>query len=248
MKIGVFGDSFSTRAPPHFNKTDIFWVDIIQEKHHLKNYSMEGTNLYWSYSMLQKYSSEFDFLILTVTGPNRFYVPLAKSIKVKNAFNINSIEFLLRTPSEFDEGDVDILNALKQYIIHAMDIQQYALYHSLLVEKIKSEFSNILLIPTVPLSMDPVKEYTQASNITTMSNIAMIDFEYCNMTWMENIRADRRHAHLSSENNVIFGEEVLKYIDSDRIKPFTIDLSMYKNPSISKDAFKEMYFNIRYNQ
>ena len=244
MKIGVFGDSFSVRSK--FDVTDNFWVDIIQEKHHLKNYSMEGTNLYWSYSMLQKYSSEFDLLLLTVTGPNRFYVPLAKSIKVKNAFNIQAIEFLLRTPSEFDEEDVNILNALKQYMIHAMDIQQYALYHSLIVEKIKSEFPNIILIPTVPLSMDPVKEYTQASNITTMSNIAMIDFEYCNLTW-EDVRADKRNAHLSSENNLIFGREVLKYIDSDRIKPFTIDLSMYKKPSISSDAYKEMYFNTRYN-
>ena len=244
MKIGVFGDSFSVRSK--FDITDNFWVDIIQEKHHLKNYSMEGTNLYWSYSMLQKYSSEFDLLILTVTGPYRFYVPLAKSIKVKNAFNIQAVEFLLKTPSEFDEDDVNILNALKQYMIHAMDFQQYALYHSLMVEKIKNEFSNILLIPTVPLSIDPVKAYAQGSHLTSMGDIAMIDFEYCNMTW-EDVRADKRNAHLSSENNLIFGEEMLKYIDGDRIKPFTIDLSMYKKPHISKDAYKEMYFNTRYN-
>jgi hypothetical protein len=245
MNIGVFGDSFSTRSK--FDITDDFWVDIVHEKYQLKNYSMEGTNLYWSYSMLQKYSSEFDLLLLTVTGPNRFYVPLAKSIKVKNAFNIQAIEFLLRTPSEFDEEDVNILNALKQYMIHAMDIQQYALYHSLIVEKIKSEFPNIILIPTVPLSMDPVKEYTQASNITAMSNIAMIDFEYCNLSW-EDVRADKRNAHLSSENNVIFGKEMLKYIEGDRIKPFEIDLSMYKKPTISKKEFIEKYFNTRYNQ
>jgi hypothetical protein len=55
MKIGVFGDSFSVRSK--FDITDNFWVDIVQEKHHLKNYSMEGTNLYWSYSMLQNYAS-----------------------------------------------------------------------------------------------------------------------------------------------------------------------------------------------
>ena len=246
MKIGVFGDSFSVRSK--FDITDNFWVDIIQEKHHLKNYSMEGTNLYWSYSMLQKYSSEFDLLVLTVTGPYRFYVPLAKSIKVKNAFNIQAVEFLLKTPSEFDEDDVNILNALKQYMIHAMDFQQYALYHSLMVEKIKSQFPNIILIPTVTPSIDPIKLYTHGSHLklTTMDDIAMIDFEYCNMTW-EDVRADKRNAHLSSENNLIFGREVLKYIDGDRIKPFTIDLSMYKKPHISKDAYKEMYFNTRYN-
>ena len=242
MKIGVFGDSFSVRSK--FDVTDNFWVDIIQEKHHLKNYSMEGTNLYWSYSMLQNYYSEFDFLILTVTGPNRFYVPLAKSIKVKNAFNIQAVEFLLKTPSEFDEDDVNILNALKQYMIHAMDFQQYALYHSLMVEKIKSQFPNIILIPTVTPSMDPIKLYTQGSHLklTTMDDIAMIDFEYCNMTWQD-IRADKRNAHMSSENNLIFGREVLKYIEGDRKKPFDIDLSLYKKPTIPKDDFRKIYFN-----
>ena len=112
MKIGVFGDSFGFK--PSFISTDHFWVDVIQEKYETQNYSKGGTNLYWSYSMLEKYASQFDFLILTVTGPYRFYIPRANDPRVKHAFNLRTIEYFLKDPQEFDEDDIQILNALKQ--------------------------------------------------------------------------------------------------------------------------------------
>lgn len=245
MKIGVFGDSFGVK--PSYISTDNFWVDVIQEKHEVKNYSKSGTNLYWSYSMLEKYASQFDFLILTVTGPYRFYIPQANSPRVKHAFNLRVIEDLLKNQQEFelDNSDVSILEALQQYTIHALDLQQQALYHSLLVEKISNKFSNILMIPSFKGCMDPVTLFT-TGNVTseiTMGDIAEIDLKYCNETW-QSVRLDKRNGHMSSENNVIFGREVLKYIEGDRNEPFTIDLSLYKKPTISKDDFRGIYFNL----
>ena len=242
MKIGVFGDSFGFK--PSFISTDHFWVDVIQEKYETQNYSKGGTNLYWSYSMLEKYASQFDFLILTVTGPYRFYIPRANDPRVKHAFNLRTIENFLKNQKEFDEDDIQILNALKQYTIHALDLQQYALFHSLLVEKIRNTFSNILLIPSFKGCMDPVTLFTKG-NVTseiTMGDIAEIDLKYCGETW-ETVRLDKRNGHMSSENNLIFGREVLKYIEGDRKKPFDIDLSLYKKPTIPKDDFRGIYFN-----
>ena len=243
MKIGVFGDSFGFK--PSFISTDHFWVDVIQEKYETQNYSKGGTNLYWSYSMLEKYASQFDFLILTVTGPYRFYIPRANDPRVKHAFNLRTIEYFLKDPQEFDEDDIQILNALKQYTIHALDLQQYALFHSLLVEKIRNTFSNILLIPSFKGCMDPVTLFTKGTVTSeiTMGDIAEIDLKYCGETW-ETVRLDKRNGHMSSENNLIFGREVLKYIEGDRKKPFDIDLSLYKKPTIPKDDFREIYFNL----
>ena len=243
MKIGVFGDSFGFK--PSFISTDHFWVDVIQEKYETQNYSKGGTNLYWSYSMLEKYASQFDFLILTVTGPYRFYIPRANDPRVKHAFNLRTIEYFLKDPQEFDEDDIQILNALKQYTIHALDLQQYALFHSLLVEKIRNTFSNILLIPSFKGCMDPVTLFTKGTVTSeiTMGDIAEIDLKYCGETW-ETVRLYKRNGHMSSENNLIFGREVLKYIEGDRKKPFDIDLSLYKKPTIPKDDFREIYFNL----
>jgi hypothetical protein len=241
MKIGIFGDSFGFK--PGFVSTDAFWVDVIQEKHNITNYNKPGTNLYWSYTMLEKYASQFDFLILTVTGPCRFYVPQANSPKVKHVVNLRFIEDLLKNQQEFDIGDISILKALQQYTLHALDLQQQALYHSLLVEKISNKFSNILLIPSFKGCMDPVTLFTKGTvtSETTMGDIAEIDMKYCGETW-ESIRLDKRNSHLSSENNIIFGREVLKYIEGDRNEPFEIDLSLYKKPTMSKNAFREIYF------
>jgi hypothetical protein len=124
-----------------------------------------------------------------------------------------------------------------------LDLQQQALYHSLLVEKISNKFSNILLIPSFKGCMDPVTLFTKGTvtSETTMGDIAEIDMKYCGETW-ESIRLDKRNAHLSSENNIIFGREVLKYIEGDRNEPFEIDLSLYKKPTMSKNAFREIYF------
>jgi hypothetical protein len=237
MKIGIFGDSFGFK--PSFVLNDIFWVDVIQEKHEIKNYSKSGTNLYWSYSMIEKYASDFDFLILIVTGPCRYYVPQANSPKVKHAVNLRFIEDLLKNSQEFDEDDVNILNALKQYTIYCLDFPQYALYHTLLVEKIRNKFSNILLIPSFKGCMAPVT--FSVTSETTIGDIGEIDLKYCGETW-ESIRLDKRNAHMSSENNIIFGREVLKYIEGDRNEPFEIDLSLYKKPTMSKNAFREIYF------
>jgi len=243
MKIGVFGDSFGFK--PDYISTDYFWVDVIQEKYEAQNYSKGGTNLYWSYSMLEKYASQFDFLILTVTGPYRFYIPRAYDPRVKHAFNLRTIEDLLKNQKNFglDISDVSILEALQQYSIHALDLPQYALYHSLLIEKIKNTFSNILLIPSFKGCMDPVTLFTKGTVTSeiTMGDIAEIDLKYCGETW-ETVRLDKRNGHMSSENNLIFGKEVLKYIEGDRKKPFDIDLSLYKKPTIPKDDFRGIYF------
>jgi hypothetical protein len=65
--------------------------------------------------------------------------------------------------------------------------------------------------------------------------------KYCGETW-ETVRLDKRNGHMSSENNLIFGKEVLKYIEGDRKEPFNIDLSLYKKPTIPKDDFRGIYF------
>lgn len=247
MRIGVFGDSFSSYLTPNgYNFQNNFWVDLLSNKHNVTNHSLSGTNLYWSYNMLEKYASNYDIALLTVTGPYRFYIPHADSHRVQHAFNINQVERLLAEgTTKFTRKDFAILTILQGFMLKVQNHEQDALHHLLLVEQIKRQFPNVILIPTMHGCLNPRTLFTHGTvdKITTMGDIGFIDLEYYNMKW-EDMTMDIRPGHMSSENNVIFSEEILKYLESDRTNTFTIDLSLYKKPTISKNEFIERYFTL----
>jgi len=252
MKIGIFGDSFAAKSESgQLQKNKTFWPDVIGEVHDVENFAKGGTNLYWSYNLLKDNHYKFDTIILAVTGPGRFYIPNAKHQTVKHAFNLSQIENLLSSgadgrDSPYSENDVKILNTLHDYKVYVEDDNQTALFHELLLDKIKRLVPNIILIPSWGGCLEPLKEIHGIDpGYDSLVDISMLDLNYCKISF-NRVMYDRRHSHLSPTNNLILGKDLLRYIESDKEKPYSIDLSQYKNPEpMPKEEFLKEYFILK---
>jgi hypothetical protein len=252
MKIGIFGDSFAARASPPAVEDQTFWSDVIGKVHDVENFAKAGTNLYWSYTLIKDNYYKFDTVILVVTGFGRLYTPNAKNTHIKHAFNLPQIEHLLETGKvpgvgeAFSEHDLTILKTLRDYKLYVEDDMQSALFHDMLLDRIKSLVPNVILIPSWGASLDSLKEVHHIDvNYKSLIDISKLDLDYCGISF-NNIMFDKRFGHLSPSNNMILGQDLLSYIESDRKKPYTIDMSLYKTPHPTpKDTIINQYFVTR---
>ena len=251
MKIGIFGDSFAARASLFTAEDQTFWCDIIGTKHEVENFSKAGTNLYWSYNLFKEHYRDFDTIIFVVTGFGRLYTPNAKNTHVKHAFNMSQIEHLLAcggtpgTGEAFSDHDLTILKTLRDYKLYVEDDMQSALFHDMLLDRIKSLVPNVILIPSWGGCLDPLKEVHHIDvNYNSLLDISRLDLDYCGISF-NSVKIDKRFAHLSPTNNMILGKDLINYIESDRKKPYSIDLSMYKSPyPTPKDIVIKQYFEV----
>jgi hypothetical protein len=252
MKIGIFGDSFAARPGyVHLPSDKTFWSDVIGKVHEVENYAKAGTNLYWSFNLLKENYHKFDVIILVVTGFGRCYTPNAEHHTVKHAFNLAQIQGLITngghgSDGPYSEHDLKILHTLRDYKLYVEDDLQSALFHELLLEKIKSIVPNIILIPSWKGCLDPLKEVHGIDvGYDALIDISTLDIDYCKISFND-VMFDKRFGHLSPINNLLLGKDLLAYLDSDRKNPYTIDLSKYKSPSpMSKEEFLKEYFILR---
>ena len=252
MKIGIFGDSFAAR--PGNNASGLedksFWCDVIADEHEVDNFAKAGTSLYWSYKLLNEHHHKFDRIILVVTGFGRLYIPNAEHVMVKHAFSISQIKNLMerKIPNSnrlyYSEQDLTILQTLLNYKLYVEDDNQAALFHELLLEKIKKTIPDIIMIPCLKGSMDPLKDLNGIDvNYNSLLDISMLDLDYCGVSF-DSISHDKRCAHMSPINNLILGKDLINYIEGDSKKPYSIDISLYKTPdNIPKDTFIKQHFD-----
>ena len=252
MKIGIFGDSFAARSGyAHLPKDKTFWSDVIGEVHDVENFAKAGTNLYWSYNLIKDNYHKFDTIILVVTGFGRYYVPNAEHHTVKNAFNLAQIENLLSkgrngSDNPYSEHDLKILTTLRDYKLYVEDDNQSALFHELLLDRIKNLVPNVILVPSWKGCLDPLKDIHGIDvGYDSLIDISTLDLDYCNISF-NHVTFDKRHSHLSPTNNLILGKDLLQYIESDRKKPYSIDISQYKSSDhMPIEEFLKEYFILR---
>lgn len=240
MKIGIFGDSFG--AASEFSMIDeSHWVNVIGARHDVTNFSKTGTNLYWSYKLIEKHHNDFDVCILILTGWGRYFTPNAKNPEVQHCCTMRHMERLRASPGLCD-SDKKIVEALYNYKLYAESEEEAALFHDMLCERIESMVTNIIIIPTM-IGSKNASDYVQKKeyNYIPMVTIAEIDLRYCNMQWSD-VTYDKRASHMSPENNIIFGKKLLDYLESDRSTDFKICLDDYTTPTISKAEAKNRYF------
>ena len=257
MKIGIFGDSFAARpSNAHVPKDKTFWVDVIGQVHNVDNFGKAGTNLYWSYNLFKENYHKFDLVIFVVTGFGRYYIPNADHHTVKHAFNIAQIENLLTNgkpgisksgeDDSYSDHDLTILKTLRDYKLYVEDDIQSAVFHELLLDKIKSIAPNVILIPSWTGCLDPLKEVHEIDlGYNGLLDVSLIDMNYCEISF-QTITNDKRFAHMSPENNMILGNDLLRYTESDRKRPYYVDISLYVSPHpMPKEAYIEEYFTLK---
>jgi len=75
MKIAVYGDSFgnlySNNIPGDNLDRGKSWVDVLEKKYLITNYSKSASSLFYSYDLFLTHNKDYDYNIFLVTEPNR---------------------------------------------------------------------------------------------------------------------------------------------------------------------------------
>ena len=229
MKIGIFGDSFASKVKK--NNT-ISWYEILKQQHTVDVFGFDGYSLYQSLKEIKQLHANYDKIILTVTNPGRIHIPSNSFLTEINTFSLPSVEtidYILKTNlnlknfcSESSKNKITtILESVKHYYIHIQDIEYETYLHSLMLNDLISIRDDIILIPSFSTS------FPKIPNIMSMFDI----FQKENVAWDikdQYARLDLRNCHLTEENNIIFGQQVLDCINSTKLE---INLDNFVTPT-----------------
>lgn len=232
MKIAVFGDSYS--ASSYMNPSPT-WVDLLAEKHNVQNFSLSGSSLYFSVSLLLKHSWNFEKNILVVTQPGRIMIPNehhVPQLHQRAIAGIRTIDHLEKNLTESDNFLQRYYNAAKEYFMYLQDNQYDSYIHSLMVRDAIQKVPNLIVIPAFPNSDVP------GINIS-MHHIYIKECE----GWGETEHTakeyrDIRNCHMTKENNVIFAKKVEEWISGS---PVYINVDDFEsNPDNKSDYLEKL--------
>jgi hypothetical protein len=207
MKIAIYGDSYGSKSGWHqqlgINPTP-FWVDLLKTKNYdITNYSLGGTNLYFSYLKFLESYREYDKVIFLVTNFGRLWVPQCETMPHISHFG--SAEYWYKHAKT--DKDKHILLTLRNYFLHIQDLDFEKTIHYLLVEKIRSLRGNLLLVPCFPGSLP-------GKSTNSLFDACCKDWE--NFRLDERLYDDLRHAHMNELNNYIFAKEIDRYLKTEK--------------------------------
>lgn len=226
MKIGIFGDSFSNSAinnkhPGYLNY--LSWSDIISTKfkNDVKNFGIAGSSLYYSHNEFLTHHEKFDKIIFMITDWGRIYNSKTKINRLKHVPGFAMAEYLKtlieNSNIKVNHDDPLILDSIINYYIYVQNNNEEILFHKLMIDNIKSIRSDVLLIPCFSSKFSMIDDY-----VMCMNDISMIDMNAAELSW-SNVRFDPRHCHMNEENNYIFANKILDWINTNEFKFDTID-------------------------
>lgn len=218
MKLAIFGDSFAEHISTYPGES---WVSLFKKDsdfQQVDSYGLHSTNLYWSYLKFFEHYEKYDKAIFVVTSPFRFITTF------KNLSSHGNINHILKTQAWSTER-IKILKAIRDFSIHGLSDQlvsdQFVLFQSLMLEKIKNTNFKILFVPAFRYKNTEFDSETALMEITEMEN------KY----WKVDKVYDKRQCHLSENNNKILYEILKsKIISLDAQSSSKLDINMFTKP------------------
>jgi hypothetical protein len=234
MKIGIFGDSYSSTYGYGGVKPYPSWSLMLSENYDVRNFSENGSSLYYMKLLFDKHHQDFDKIIFCITAPGRLefkvdtlknnskYVPWYQHIPT-----IHIIQSRLTIP-ELTELDKKRYKILYEYLLEIQDVEHEQYYHSMLVKDIINQRSDTILIPGFPTSLPDQNDCLE--NITK--------FEDCILDKRTGFYKDSRPCHMSLENNkIIFNNVIETIVNNDN--RINLDIKQFKESPIENKILLE---------
>jgi hypothetical protein len=234
MKIAIFGDSYSSTYGYGGVKPYPSWSLMLSENYDVRNFSENGSSLYYMKLLFDKHHQDFDKIIFCITAPGRLefkvdtlknnlkYVPWYQHIPT-----IHIIQSRLTIP-ELTELDKKRYKILYEYLLEIQDVEQEQYYHSMLVKDIINQRSDTILIPGFPTSLPDQNDCLE--NITK--------FEDCILDKRTGFYKDSRPCHMSLENNkIIFNNVIETIVNNDN--RINLDIKQFKESPIENKILLE---------
>ncbi len=253
MQIGIFGDSYSTVNQRFVNKRPDgkCWAQLLSDQYSVKNYSVSGTGLYYSYREFLKHQHNFDCIIFTASLNQRLYLenlpikdPTSKHINLELLTDRNQAhEWLnyVKTTDDSVNWD-DVFDSVQGYFRYVYNDDQNTTAERLLLQDIQTK-NRVLLMPCFESTLNAHREIFKNFKIS-LSNITFLEDARCNLT-QQKIRKirkqlgdkveDTRHCHLTDENNIMMYNKIVNWIENnefslqqlDILNPQDLDLERY---------------------
>lgn len=221
-RVAIFGDS-SADPNVEFNHS---WVELLAQKFSVDNFAKQGSSLLYSYEKLLEQGKNYKKIIIFIAPVGRMYVPNCKLSQ--HFINQKTVEIHKGT-ADFYQGK--ILDAIEQYFNYLWVFEKECLVQQAIVDSIKVNFPNALLIP---VTKDSIRNFTGLC----MHDISFLDYEYYEVH--EYTPDLGRTCHMNKENNKIFARIIENWIETENFK---IDIDMFKYPVESK---KELFYDKKY--
>jgi hypothetical protein len=214
--LGIFGDS-SASPNLDFNHS---WVELLEKEYEFENFAVQGSSLLYTYSQLMAQGNKFENLIVFVAPVGRVWAP---NCKIQQHF-VNQLT-VERYENSSGHADKNILNAVKLYFNNLWLYEKEQLQQRAIVDSIRINFPNALLIPVTPHSI-----YDWPTDKICMHYISLLDYEYHNVH--EYTPDWGRTCHMNKENNKIFFTVIKNWLVT---KKFDMTIDMFKYPVETKE-------------
>jgi len=242
MKIAVYGDSFAgcnlTNIPGDNLDRGKSWVEVLEQKYTVTNFSKTASSLFYSYELFLKHNKDFDYNIFLVTEPNRLTLNMEDDNYHLKHINLNTIDFFKKNAdSSNDKRDLPIMNAVIGYYTYIHNQTQIDIFHKLMVDSINEINQNSLIIPcfidSVPgkelarRSLSNISDNEVFSSLRILHQKGFKSWQIIDNSWTF---SDYRKCHLSEENNKILADIIDNSI-SNKETFLDIDLNDFKQAS-----------------
>lgn len=232
MKIAIFGDSYSStygysRVNPYAS-----WSMMLAEKYNVKNFSENGSSLYYMKLLFDKHQQDFDKIVFCITAPGRItFNPDSLKRKygtgLQHIPTIHIIHSRLKQP-ELTELDKKRYKILYDYLLEIQDFEQEKYHNLMIVKDIIKQRPDTILIPGFPTSLTDQTDCLE--NITK--------FEDNTLNKRTGFYKDSRLCHMSLENNKILFSIVEKTILNNNTK-IDLDIEQFTEPPMETKMLLE---------
>ena len=227
MKIAIFGDSYSSTYGDGGVKPYPSWSSMLAENYDVRNFSENGSSLYYMKLLFDKHQQDFDKIVFCITAPGRleFKVDTLKNNSkyfpwYQHIPTIHIIQSRLAIP-ELTEFDKKRYKILYEYLLEIQDFEQEQYHHTMLVKDIINQRPDTILIPGFPTSL--------TDQTDCLENITRFEDTFFNKK--TGFYRDSRSCHMSLENNKIIFNNVNETIVNNNNR-ISLNIKQFKQPSI----------------
>lgn len=224
MKIGIYGDSYTTPTGFHDQPTNWYnkLASLLSDTHgvpvDINHYGLAGSSLYYSYKKFFTTHHRNDLNIILITGPNRFpfTVQFSTPGHVRAFTNKEHVLGTIDTLSgQMTDDDLKKLNSIVGWFDACFDEQYFNDVAELMVDKL-STVSNTIVYPCFSDSFSPAQfeKHGLDKVVHYMHSLWVRQCELLkiNPNGFTAVEKETLCGHLSTEFNVFFANILFKKI------------------------------------
>jgi len=215
MKLGIFGDSFSSKStkPKLYNG----WPDLLELKFStVENFSHVGTSIWWSFQHFLKHYKKFTHIIFCYSASCR-YPAIPKDVWIGFHGDINGVNPSLKELSKYylDIFPKNLLDFLNRAI--ALEIEKLCLENNIKLVHIFTEpISNAFITGHDNLNFPSIYGFSHVSNIEKVTYNGKIIKLHDLLFNEKNPKPDLRPCHFNSLNNELVFNIIENYLLTDK--------------------------------